>query len=37
VRRFHALEGEVARQGKLLPGMSLAEMDVIWEQVKEGE
>jgi len=37
VRRFHALEAETARMGRALPDMSLAEMDVIWERVKEGE
>jgi MazG family protein len=35
-QRFHALEAEVARQGRNLPDMSLAEMDVIWEKVKAG-
>jgi MazG family protein len=34
VRRFHALEAEAARSGKSLGGMSLAEMDTLWEKVK---
>ena len=37
VRRFHALEAEAARLGKRLPEMSLAEMDGIWETLKERE
>ena len=37
VRRFHGLEAEAARVGKRLPEMTLAEMDVLWERVKEGE
>ena len=37
VRRFHALEAEAARLGKTLPEMTLPEMDVLWERVKEGE
>jgi MazG family protein len=37
VRRFHALEAEAARLGRALPEMTLAEMDAIWERVKDGE
>jgi MazG family protein len=37
VRRFHALEAEAARIGKPVPGLSLAEMDAIWDRVKEKE
>jgi len=37
VRRFHALEREAARLGKGLPELSLAEMDVLWERLKEKE
>ena len=37
VRRFHALEAEAGGEGKRLPDMSLAEMDVLWEKVKVGE
>ena len=36
-RRFQAMEAEVRRQGKQLTDLSLAEMDVIWERVKDGE
>lgn len=37
VRRFHALEAGAQRAGKTLAGMSLAEMDAIWDQVKLDE
>jgi MazG family protein len=37
VRRFHALEAEAALLGEPLAGMSLAEMDVLWEKVKKRE
>ena len=37
VRRFHALEDEAARMGRELPAMSLAELDAIWDRVKERE
>ncbi len=34
IRRFTAMEKAVTDDGKVLPGMSLAEMDVYWERVK---
>jgi MazG family protein len=37
VRRFHGLEAEAARRGKGLAEMSAAEMDAIWEMVKDSE
>ncbi|HEX4084374.1 MAG TPA: nucleoside triphosphate pyrophosphohydrolase [Chthoniobacteraceae bacterium] len=37
VRRFHAMEAEASAAGKALPGLSLAEMDAIWDRVKGGE
>lgn len=35
IRRFQFLEKEAAKNNKALKDMSLAEMDVIWEQAKE--
>ena len=35
VRRFHALEAEAERLGKPLPELSPAEMDAIWERMKD--
>ncbi|MCE9520776.1 MAG: nucleoside triphosphate pyrophosphohydrolase [Verrucomicrobia bacterium] len=32
--RFHKLEERVESQGRKLDGMSLAEMDVVWDEVK---
>ncbi|MGA3170374.1 MAG: nucleoside triphosphate pyrophosphohydrolase [Chthoniobacteraceae bacterium] len=37
VRRFHALEAEAARQGRKPAEMTMAEMDALWEGVKERE
>ncbi len=34
IKRFQYLEEEAAKQGKRLSDMSLAEMDVIWEEAK---
>jgi len=34
-RRFRYMEGEAARQGKTLPEMDLAEMDVLWNEAKK--
>ena len=36
-RRFRAVEEAVAAQGKALSSMTLAEMDALWDQVKEQE
>jgi MazG family protein len=35
VRRFHGLEAEVARLGKHLPELPPAELDALWEKVKQ--
>ncbi|HTF04990.1 MAG TPA: nucleoside triphosphate pyrophosphohydrolase [Bacteroidia bacterium] len=37
VRRFQYLERETQKAGKKLSEMSLAEMDVYWEQAKQGD
>ena len=37
IRRFHAMEAEVAREGRGLPSMSLTEMDAVWDRVKATE
>jgi uncharacterized protein YabN with tetrapyrrole methylase and pyrophosphatase domain len=37
VRRFHALEAEAERAGKVLTDLSLAEMDALWDRVKSRE
>jgi tetrapyrrole methylase family protein / MazG family protein len=37
MRRFKALEAQAARQGRDIHGMSLAEMDELWELVKRRE
>jgi MazG family protein len=34
VRRFHAMEEKLIGEGKKLGELSLAEMDVVWDQVK---
>jgi MazG family protein len=34
VRRFHAMEERLIEEGKKLGELSLAEMDVVWDQVK---
>ena len=36
-QRFRYIEAAAARQGKKLSDMSLAEMDVFWEEVKKSE
>lgn len=36
-RRFRAIEGYVASQGKSLQDCTLGELDAIWDQVKEAE
>ena len=36
-RRFRAVEEAAAAQGKALSSMTLAEMDALWDQVKEQE
>jgi MazG family protein len=35
--RFHKLEERIEAQGKQLAGMSLAEMDAVWDEVKRSE
>lgn len=35
VRRFHAMEAEAALQGRALPELAPAEMDLLWENVKD--
>ncbi len=35
IGRFKYMEAEASRRGKSLPGMTLAEMDVLWEEVKK--
>ena len=35
--RFHKLEERIETLGKKLDGMSLAEMDVVWDEVKKRE
>ena len=35
IRRFRKGEEEAARQGRTLEGMSLAELDKLWEHAKE--
>jgi len=37
VRRFHAMEERLVADGKKLGELPLAEMDVVWDQVKETE
>ncbi len=37
IKRFNHLEKETLQKGKDLKGMSLAEMDKIWEEAKKGE
>jgi len=37
IKRFNYLESETLQKGKDLKRMSLAEMDKIWDQAKEGE
>ncbi len=37
IKRFHYLESETMLKGKSLHDMSLAEMDVIWEEAKKRE
>ncbi|MDR1006181.1 MAG: nucleoside triphosphate pyrophosphohydrolase [Bacteroidales bacterium] len=37
IRRFQYLEQQVAERGKDLSQMTLAEMDLIWEEAKRGE
>ncbi|GEP96734.1 nucleoside triphosphate pyrophosphohydrolase [Chitinophaga cymbidii] len=37
IRRFRAMEGMAAAEGRRLDEMSLAEMDGLWNKVKEGE
>lgn len=37
VRRFHAMEAEVARRGERLGALNLAQLDAIWDQVKARE
>ena len=36
-RRFRAVEEAAAAQGKALSSMTLAEMDALWDRVKEQE
>jgi XTP/dITP diphosphohydrolase len=36
IKRFQLMEHEVMKEGKDLKGMSLAEMDEIWNKVKKG-
>ena len=35
IARFRKVEEEAARQGRALEGMSLAELDKLWEHAKE--
>ena len=35
IGRFRKVEEEAARQGRALEGMSLAELDKLWEHAKE--
>lgn len=37
IRRFQFIEGKVAEQGKQMKNMTLAEMDVIWNEAKKLE
>lgn len=37
IRRFRAMEGMAAAEGRRLDEMSLPEMDSLWNKVKEGE
>ncbi len=37
VRRFHAMEDRIVDDGKKLGELSLAEMDAVWDRVKETE
>ena len=37
VRRFHAMEERLIEDGKKLGELSLAEMDLVWDQVKKTE
>ena len=37
VRRFHAMEAEVARRGQKLGERTLEELDAVWEEVKARE
>ena len=37
IRRFQSIESTAAARGKSLQGMSLAEMDAMWDEVKRGE
>lgn len=37
IRRFRAMEGMAAAEGRRLDEMSLVEMDGLWNKVKEGE
>lgn len=37
IKRFQFLESEIKKQGKNLKNMSLAEMDVFWEEAKKKE
>lgn len=37
IRRFQFIETEAAKEGKKLENMTLAEMDVFWNQAKELE
>lgn len=37
IRRFRAMEGMAAAEGRRLDEMSLTEMDGLWNKVKEGE
>ena len=34
IDRFHLVEAQAAEQGKSLPGMTLADMDLLWEEAK---
>ncbi|OQW33532.1 MAG: hypothetical protein A4E19_03850 [Nitrospira sp. SG-bin1] len=35
IDRFHLVEAQATEQGRSLPDMTLAEMDVLWEQAKQ--
>ena len=37
IGRFKKLEAELKAQGKIFEGMSLAELDRIWDKVKAAE
>ena len=37
IKRFQYLEGKASKLGKTLKEMTLAEMDVFWEEAKKGE